>query len=365
MKTHLTLLLALAGIGLCPAQTAPSPAPAEVRKAEVTVTEKKDDAPNANKKMVPYIGVLTREVPEELRTQFSLLDGFGLLVEEVMPDSPAQAAGLKTHDILVKLGDQQLVNMEQLLTLVRSKKKGESVPLTVITGGKETQVEITLGERLVPVEEARHPQGMMPYMNRLFMDAPRYEDTARIDDELRGRMQHLQREMRDYQERVQQWNRDGHKGPFPQPPQLHPRGEHPTNGPAESRRDDSPDRRSEVKVETRTSAVCNITRKDDSGEYQLKNEDGKQTFIVRPANGPEKSWLVNTEEEREAVPEPFREKLRLFDNMQLQVPRQRTLIPAPKPPEAPTPPVPPTPPGVTPTPDSRPREGEGKRGSSI
>ncbi|MFM2143199.1 MAG: hypothetical protein RLZZ476_1743, partial [Verrucomicrobiota bacterium] len=98
MKTHLTLLLALAGIGLCPAQTVPSPAPAEVRQAEVTETEKKDDAPNANKKMVPYIGVLTREVPEELRTQFSLLDGFGLLVEEVMPDSPAQAAGLKTHD---------------------------------------------------------------------------------------------------------------------------------------------------------------------------------------------------------------------------------------------------------------------------
>ncbi len=363
MKTHLTLLLALAGIGLCPAQTAPNPA--EVRKAEVTETEKKGEAPDVDKKMVPYIGVLTREVPEELRTQFSLLDGFGLLVEEVMPDSPAQAAGLKAHDILVKLGDQQLVNMEQLLTLVRSKKKGESVPLTVITGGKETQVEITLGERLVPVEESRHPQGMMPFMNRFFMDVPRNEDAARIDDELRGRMQHLQREMREYQERVQQWNRDGHKGPFPQPPQLHPRGEHPTNGPAESRRDDSPEHHSEVKVETRASAVCNITRKDDSGEYQLKNEDGKQTFIVRPANGPEKSWPVNTEEEREAVPEPFREKLRLFDNMQLQVPRQRTLIPAPKPPEAPTPPVPPTPPGVTPTPDSRPREGEAKRGSSI
>jgi hypothetical protein len=357
MKTQLTLLLAIAGIGLCAAQNAPSPAPAEVRKAEVTVTEKRaekgpKEAPDADKKLVPYIGVLTREVPTELRTQFSLLDGFGLLVEEVMPDSPAQAAGLKAHDILVKLGDQQLVNMEQLLTLVRSKKKGESVPLTVITGGKETQVQITLGERLVPVEESRHPQGMMPYMNRFFMDGPRPGDTSRVDEELRGRMEHLQREMREYQERVQQWNRDGHKGPFPQPPQLHPRGEHPTKGPTESRREDSPDHRSEVKVETHTSAVCNITRKDDSGEYQLKNEDGKQTFIVRPANGPEQSWPVNTEEEREAVPEPFREKLRLFDNMQLQAPRQRTLIPAPKPPEAPTPPTPP---------DSPPR----KRGSSI
>ena len=117
----------------------------------------------------------------------------------------------------------------------------------------------------------------------------------------------------------------------------------------------APDR-SEVKVETRASAVCNITRKDDSGEYQLKNEDGKQTFIVRPANGPEKSWPVNTEEERQAVPEPFREKLRLFDNIQLQAPRQRTLIPAPKSGSSPVP---------SPKPDSPSHEGEAKRPPSI
>ena len=86
--------------------------------------------PGAQQKPVAYIGVLTREVPPELRSQLSLPEGFGLLVEEVMPDSPAQHAGLKVYDLLVKFEDQQLVSMEQLMLLVRVKKKGDVVNLT-------------------------------------------------------------------------------------------------------------------------------------------------------------------------------------------------------------------------------------------
>ncbi|MBK8091629.1 MAG: PDZ domain-containing protein [Verrucomicrobiaceae bacterium] len=122
MKTKLTLLLAIAGLGLTPSQ------------AELTIPDSKPNAPEqqaapqAEQKAVAYLGVLTRDVPEELRTQFSLAEGFGLLVEDVMPGSPAATAGLKHHDVLLKLADQQLVNAEQLLTLVRSHKKAIPSP---------------------------------------------------------------------------------------------------------------------------------------------------------------------------------------------------------------------------------------------
>ena len=66
---------------------------------------------------VAYLGVMTREVPPELRSQLGLAEGFGLLVDGVMPDSPATAAGIKEHDILVRFEDQQLVNIEQLMRL--------------------------------------------------------------------------------------------------------------------------------------------------------------------------------------------------------------------------------------------------------
>jgi hypothetical protein len=247
-------------------------------------------------------------VPVELRSQFGLPEGFGLMVEEVMPDSPAKTAGLKTHDVLVKFADQQLVNMEQLLTLVRSKKKGDVVPLTVITGGKETQLSVTLAERMMPANETRHSPrgfpGMPPQMQHFFGGG---------GQDMREQMEQVQRQMREYQERMQDWGRSGREGPMPSsPPQRREGEQHEGDrrggpGPRDG------EKRSETRVEAHSAA--NILRRDESGEYQLKNEDGKRTFIARPKEGEEQSWPVNTDAERQAVPEKFREKLRLFDNV--------------------------------------------------
>jgi hypothetical protein len=81
----------------------------------------------------------------------------GLVVDELVPDSPAAKAGLKEYDVLQKLDDQLLVNPEQLATLVRMHKSGEEITLTVIREGKPTEVKVTLAERSVP--------GMMPFMH--------------------------------------------------------------------------------------------------------------------------------------------------------------------------------------------------------
>ena len=61
------------------------------------------------------------------------------------------------------------------------------------------------------------------------------------------------------------------------------------------------------------TAATNITRRDDPGEYNTKTEDGKITFIARPNNGNEQSWPVNSDAERNAVPQEFRDKLRMMD----------------------------------------------------
>jgi hypothetical protein len=304
MKLHRSLLLALAASTLSaqqpdapPPPDAPKPPPPhEARSAS------RENRGEPEQKSVAYMGVLTREVPVEIRSQFGLPEGFGLMVDEVMPDSPAKAAGVKTHDILVKFADQQLVNMEQLMTLVRSKKKGEVVPFTVITGGKETQISVTLAERLMPANEVRQPgrgfPGMPPHMQQYFGGG----------QDVREHMEQLQRQMREYQDRIQEWNRDGNRGPFPQMPGAR-REER--RGASSSSRDG--EAHSESHAESH--AASNIIRRDETGEYQLKNEDGKRTFTVRPKDGQEQSWPVNTDAERQAVPEKFREKLRLFDNV--------------------------------------------------
>ncbi|MFM2166505.1 MAG: hypothetical protein RIS79_876 [Verrucomicrobiota bacterium] len=308
MKLHRSLLLALAASATTlTAQQPDAPRPPDAPKPPQPPESRsmpRENRGEPEQKAVAYMGVLTREVPVELRSQFSLPDGFGLMVEEVMPDSPAKTAGIKPHDVLVKFADQNLVNMEQLMTLVRSTKKGEVVPFTIITGGKETQVNVTMAERMVPANEMRQPSrgfpGMPPQMQHFFGGG---------GQDMREQMEQVQRQMREYQERIQEWNRDGHRGPFPQPPSSRREEGDRRGGPGPS----DGEKRTEMRVESHASA--NIIRRDESGEYQLKHEDGKRTFTARPKDGEEQSWPVNTDAERQAVPEKFREKLRLFDNV--------------------------------------------------
>lgn len=325
MKLHRSLLLALAASTTALSAQQPDALKAtESSKppAPESRPEPREKRGGPEQKSVAYMGVLTREVPVEFRSQFGLSEGFGLMVDEVMPDSPAKAAGIKPHDILVRFADQQLVNMEQLLTLVRSKKKGEVVPFTVITGGKETQVSVTLAERMMPANEMRQPnRGFpgMPQMQQFFGGG---------GPDVRENMEQLQRQMREYQERIQEWNRDGHRGPFPQMPGAH-REER--RGASSSTRDGN----AHAESHGESHAASNIIRRDESGEYQLKSEDGKRTFTARPKDGEEQSWPVNTDAERQAVPETFREKLRLFDNVHqdIRIEQHFRGPDAPRPPE--------------------------------
>jgi hypothetical protein len=52
-----------------------------------------------------FLGVATSPAPDTLRAQLDLPRGVGLVVDFVEKDSPAEAAGLKVHDVLEKLDD--------------------------------------------------------------------------------------------------------------------------------------------------------------------------------------------------------------------------------------------------------------------
>ncbi|MBX3738209.1 MAG: PDZ domain-containing protein [Candidatus Didemnitutus sp.] len=98
---------------------------------------------------VTFLGVETGPLPEVLASQLGLGDGMGLVVRRVAEDSPAVGV-LKEHDVLTKLGDQQLVDSRQLSVLIRAKKPGDEVKLTLVRGGKEMTVTAKLAERELP-----------------------------------------------------------------------------------------------------------------------------------------------------------------------------------------------------------------------
>ena len=157
----------------------PPPTPQTPDSREVRVTERRSDPNQSNHPGQPpqsneeqrvvelyraqlggqltkaaYLGVSTSAVPAALRQHLGLPEGVGLVVDHVQDDSPAKAAGLKQYDILTKFDDQILVNGQQLAVLVRSRKGGEEVKLTLLRGGKEQTLTARLVEQDVkPLED--------------------------------------------------------------------------------------------------------------------------------------------------------------------------------------------------------------------
>jgi Ca2+-binding EF-hand superfamily protein len=67
-------------------------------------------------------------------------------VAEVIPDSPAAKAGLKSGDILLKVGDTEAKDAESVVKAVRATKPGDKLTLKIKRDGKEQEIKVTVGE---------------------------------------------------------------------------------------------------------------------------------------------------------------------------------------------------------------------------
>ena len=91
----------------------------------------------------PFLGVRLQEVPRALSAHLDI-DG-GALIAEVLPDSPAAAAGLKSQDIIVKAADQDVKSASTLEKVIRSSKPNAPLVLAVLRGSETIEIEAKLG----------------------------------------------------------------------------------------------------------------------------------------------------------------------------------------------------------------------------
>jgi S1-C subfamily serine protease len=69
------------------------------------------------------------------------------VVGEVIPDSPAERAGLRVGDVLLAVGDKATPTREQFAALVRAAKAGDRVTFSIRRGGRDLSVAVQLGQR--------------------------------------------------------------------------------------------------------------------------------------------------------------------------------------------------------------------------
>jgi serine protease Do len=254
------------------------------------------------KEPVTFLGVETSEVPRVLSEQMGLPRGFGVVVDYVVPNGPAAAAGLQASDIIRMLNDQQIVDPSQLGKLVRSFAEGTSVELTVLRKGKEVKMSVKLGKKDVPVGHG--PFGFEQEWNFDDLDKMKFdfkapdmsavrEAVARAKDQAMRARDEAQRAVR---------------------------------GLRIVTTDDGLTKSTRIDLGKAT-----ITFSDDQGELKMESVEGRKMLTAKDAqgkvlfNGP-----IDTEEERAKIPANVRQRFEKLERQEL-----------PKVPAAPEPPEPP------------------------
>lgn len=69
-----------------------------------------------------------------------------IVIQDVVPDSPAAKAGLKSGDIILKMEKKEYKEPSELVKAVRAKKPGDKITLVIKRDGKEMEISATLAE---------------------------------------------------------------------------------------------------------------------------------------------------------------------------------------------------------------------------
>ncbi|TAM10116.1 MAG: DegQ family serine endoprotease [Nevskiaceae bacterium] len=92
------------------------------------------------------IGVMIQKLTPELAKALGLKEQTGVIVSKVMPDSPADKAGLKTEDVIVSVNGRPVTDALQLRNAVGLLEVGQKVKLGVVRDSKQRDITVTVGK---------------------------------------------------------------------------------------------------------------------------------------------------------------------------------------------------------------------------
>ncbi|QTN38414.1 M20/M25/M40 family metallo-hydrolase [Cryomorphaceae bacterium] len=70
-------------------------------------------------------------------------EGPGMKIDGIIPDRPAQAAGLQEGDVVLQIGDMSVADMQGYMKALSAFEKGDEVTVTFLRNGKEGTAQLT------------------------------------------------------------------------------------------------------------------------------------------------------------------------------------------------------------------------------
>ncbi len=93
-----------------------------------------------------WLGVVIQEVNRDLAESFGLQRPHGALVNRVLEDSPAEAAGLREGDIIVRFNDSPIEFSSDLPHVVGRLPVGSKAKMRIVRAGEEQTLSVSVGE---------------------------------------------------------------------------------------------------------------------------------------------------------------------------------------------------------------------------
>jgi len=109
-----------------------------------------------------YLGVRVEPIEYGVGSQYGLEGDKGALVDEVMPGSPADEAGLQAYDVILEVSGQAVDNANELVRAVSQMKPGDEASLVVVRDKKEMRLTAELVEQPTNVNEEPAGAGRSP-----------------------------------------------------------------------------------------------------------------------------------------------------------------------------------------------------------
>jgi serine protease Do len=94
----------------------------------------------------PFVGITTGSLNPQQDAQLKLPANTGVGIASVQSGSPADKAGLKANDIIIKFDGKMVQGEEGFVGFLLSHKPGDTVTFTVLRSGQQQDIQVTLGQ---------------------------------------------------------------------------------------------------------------------------------------------------------------------------------------------------------------------------
>ena len=106
-----------------------------------------DDLKTKGEIIQPWLGISVGKISPQIQEYFNLDSNEGAIILDVLPDSPAEKAGLKTYDIIKEIDQEIIKNPDDVVNKVNEKNIDERILIRVLRDGESELIFARIGKK--------------------------------------------------------------------------------------------------------------------------------------------------------------------------------------------------------------------------